>query len=461
MVRDNLSTLYGAIDDGALAITLGKQARKELEGYLDCGLLCRGFARLSCPTCPATHLVAFSCKGRGFCPSCTGRRMCQTAANLIEHVLPEVALRQWVLTFPFAWRVRLAKDGALLARLSWMFVKTVSRLYEKERGQGARTGALTVVQRTSSDMRLNPHLHVVFLDGSYVESGEELVWEPQRRLTTTEVGEVLTRVVKRMTRWLARRAGGIGGDGDGDGDDDALTASAVSGHTPPAGPQWTRGLPPLANKPLAFDKPLCVSLDGFTLHAATRAGGADAEGREALLRYVLRPPLAQERVVLREDGLVRISLKRAYADGTVAVDLDPLSLLCRLAAAVPPPRHHLVKYAGVLASASPWRSRIAPRPTDDEGAPVAVNDDDEKPRRGAYRGWAELLARTFGIDVLRCLACGGRLKLLAVITDGRSVRRYLARAGERTDVPDRAPARGPPYWKSTVLRRRAGDREVA
>ena len=298
-------------------------------------------------------------------------------------------------------------------------------------------------------------------DGSYVESGEELVWEPQRRLTTTEVGEVLTRVVKRMTRWLARRAGGIGGDGDGDGDDDALTASAVSGHTPPAGPQWTRGLPPLANKPLAFDKPLCVSLDGFTLHAATRAGGADAEGREALLRYVLRPPLAQERVVLREDGLVRISLKRAYADGTVAVDLDPLSLLCRLAAAVPPPRHHLVKYAGVLTSASPWRSRIAPRPTDDEGAPVAVNDDDEKPRRGAYRGWAELLARTFGIDVLRCLACGGRLKLLAVITDGRSVRRYLARAGERTDVPDRAPARGPPYWKSTVLRRRAGDREVA
>ena len=68
-------------------------------------------------------------------------------------------------------------------------------------------------------------------------------------------------------------------------------------------PKGTRGLPPLASKPLAFDKPLCVSLDGFTLHAATRAGGADAEGREALLRYVLRPPLAQERVVLREDSV--------------------------------------------------------------------------------------------------------------------------------------------------------------
>ena len=88
---------------------------------------------------------------------------------------------------------------------------------------------------------------------------------------------------------------------------------------------------------LAYDKPLCASLDGFTLHAATRAGALDAEGREALLRYVLRPPIAQERVELRPDGLVRIALKRAYSDGTVAVDMDPLSLLSRLAAAVPPP----------------------------------------------------------------------------------------------------------------------------
>ena len=64
------------------------------------------------------------------------------------------------------------------------------------------------------------------------------------------------------------------------------------------------------------------------MHAATRAGGLDAEGREALLRYVLRPPIAQERVEQRPDGLVRITLKKAYRDGTVAVDMDPLSTSC-------------------------------------------------------------------------------------------------------------------------------------
>jgi hypothetical protein len=81
------------------------------------------------------------------------------------------------------------------------------------------------------------------------------------------------------------------------------------------------------------------------LHAATRAGALGPSGREALLRYVLRSPVAQERVEQRPDGLVRITLKKAYTDGTIAVDMDPLSLLCRLATSVPPPRpaHHLLR----------------------------------------------------------------------------------------------------------------------
>ena len=44
-----------------------KHARKELEAYLDCGLLCCGLARLRCQGCGESRLVAFSCKGRGFC----------------------------------------------------------------------------------------------------------------------------------------------------------------------------------------------------------------------------------------------------------------------------------------------------------------------------------------------------------------------------------------------------------
>ena len=182
VVKDNLETLYEAIGDGAIAVRIPKHARKELEAYLDCGLLCRGFARLKCEDCGERRLVAFSCKGRGFCPSCTCRRMNATAANLIERVLPpESGLRQWVLTFPFSWRRRLAQDGALLGRLTRIAVETVLTFYAaraaQEGGLGAKGGVVTAVQRTSSDFRFNPHLHMIALDGAWREQDGVLAWE--------------------------------------------------------------------------------------------------------------------------------------------------------------------------------------------------------------------------------------------------------------------------------------------
>ncbi|MEO7033365.1 MAG: transposase [Polyangiaceae bacterium] len=94
--------------------------------------------------------------------------------------------------------------------------------------------------------------------------------------------------------------------------------------------------------------PLCVREHDFGLHAATHAGAQDQKGREALVKYILRPPLATERLTAGPDGLVRITLKRAFSDGTCALDLDPLSLLCRLAATVPPPRFHTARYSGTM-----------------------------------------------------------------------------------------------------------------
>ena len=184
------------------------------------------------------------------------------------------------------------------------------------------------------------------LDGVWYEQDGELAWEGLGHLQTTEVGAVLENTVRRIERHLRRR--GIFRIVEDDAEpasdpEGCLAASAVSGQAPPAGPQWLVPLAPLPPHPLTWDKPLCASLDGFTLHAATRAGAHDPAGREALLCYILRPPVAQERVELRPDGLVRITLKKAYADGTLSASMDPLSLLCRLASSVPPPRFHTVR----------------------------------------------------------------------------------------------------------------------
>ena len=338
----------------------------------------------------------------------------------------------------------------LLGALTRIFVDTVTRFYAACLRKG-RSGAVVVVQRTSSDVKLNPHLHVVFLDGVFHEREGEALFEELPRLTTREVACVLERTCRRMERHLRRR-GLLRDDAEDEEQEQdglaSLAASASSGACPPAGPEWRRrALPRSPATALSFDRPLCVAMDGFTLHAATRAGALDVHGREALLKYVLRPAIAQERVTHGPQGLVRIALKKPFADGTVAVDRDPLSLLSRLAASVPPPRFHTVRYAGVLASASKLRSRIVPKPA--AGAPS------RSPKRAhrRYRPWAELLKRTFGFDVLVCPHCQGRMRLLAMVTDPKSVTRFLRSIGEPTDAPPRLPARGPPYWKSIVLRR--------
>ncbi|MES1256060.1 MAG: transposase [Acidobacteriota bacterium] len=103
--------------------------------------------------------------------------------------------------------------------------------------------------------------------------------------------------------------------------------------------------------------------------AGPRSGGEGrcsarrlAHGRVPAAGYVLRPPIAQEQVTLTTDGLVAVKLKRPFRDGTVSVEMDPLSLISRLAASVHPPRFHSVRYGGVLAPHSQWRPHIVPSP---------------------------------------------------------------------------------------------------
>ena len=148
-----------------------------------------------------------------------------------------------------------------------------------------------------------------------------------------------------------------------------------------------------------------------------------------------------------------MALKRPFADGTVAIDLDPLSLLARLAASVPAKGTHTVRYAGVLASASKLRSRVVPSPP--AAAPASDVEERKAQKPGCrYRTWTELLA-TLGIDALACPKCAGRMRVVRLVRETHDIRKSLTAMGEATVPPARAPARGPPYWASRALRIRA------
>jgi hypothetical protein len=101
---------------------------EEFRGYLECGTHCFGFARALCTGCGWAFVVAFSCKGRGICPSCNGRHMAQTAAHLADHVIPPVPVRQWVIAMPKRLRGMLADPPEAVAALTKMFLDELEQL---------------------------------------------------------------------------------------------------------------------------------------------------------------------------------------------------------------------------------------------------------------------------------------------------------------------------------------------
>jgi len=152
-----------------------RYVRKEFDEYLKCGRLEYGFLRLSCQTCHVERLLAFSCKRRGFCPSCGTRRMAESAALLVDEILPQQPMRQWVLSVPFQLRFLFASQPAIMGKALGIVYRAIATHITKKAGYTkpiAHTGAVTLIQRFGGALNLNVHLHMLFLDGVYVKDNK-------------------------------------------------------------------------------------------------------------------------------------------------------------------------------------------------------------------------------------------------------------------------------------------------
>ncbi len=238
----------------------------------------------------------------------------------------------------------------------------------------------------------------------------------------------------------------------------------------------------------------CASASGVSLHANVAVPARDRKRLERLCRYVARPPIATERLSRMADGRLLYRLKHRWRDGTTHVVFEPGELVEKLAALVPAPRFHLVRYHGGLGPCASQRGRVVPRPereasdapariglvrgraegkaksrsgSNDGGARGSRTESEATPRQESESGagdveplapggegaperpmptdefalrprrlaWAELLRRVFAIDVLECPRCGARTRLLAAIHPPNATSAILA----CLDLPARAP----------------------
>jgi hypothetical protein len=159
LVRDHLETFLDRAVVRRGGDRLPAFVEREFREFLTCGSFGAGFARFRCRTCGLERLVAFSCKGRGLCPSCGGRRMTERAAHLVDRVFPSVPVRQWVLTLPPRLRYLLAWDHGLCRAVVAVYLRALGgwlRARARRRGvDGGRFGAVAVVQRFGSALNLN------------------------------------------------------------------------------------------------------------------------------------------------------------------------------------------------------------------------------------------------------------------------------------------------------------------
>jgi len=316
-------------------------------------------------------------------------------------------------------------------------------------------GSVTFIQRFGSAINLNLHFHCVFLEGVYLdrtEAGLTPRFVTGGPPTDADIAAVITKISHRVMRKL-RQLGYL---------EAGLDATVATDYDPlrDDAPELARTMAASVQQRIAFgertgqqvrrigagfgsegERPLlsgalCASVHGFSLHANTQVPAHRRDQLERLIRYTARGAVSLERLEQDANGDLVYTFTHPWSDGTTGIRLSPVELLEKLAALVPLPRVHLVRYGGCLASHSHLRGAIIPTPRQ-QGI------DEEATDTGSTRWtWARLLKRVFALDMARCPWCQrGALRIIAAITHGEVIRKILQHLKLSADPPPIAPAR--------------------
>src|SRR5262245_51483233 len=461
VIAEHLETFLASLADDPEATGLPAYVQREFYDYLRCGILAHGFLRLGCDTCHHELLVPFSCKRCGFCPSCAGRRMAQMAAHLVEQVLPWVPTRQWVVSVPVPLRYWMAGSQDLTAKVHTIIRTTIGQYYVNQAiTQGherahVHPGSVTFIQRFGSALNLHLHFHILFLEGVYLD--RTTVGLKPRFLagappTDPDIAAVIQKSSRRVIRTLCR-LGYL---------ETGIEPPVATGYDPlrDTAPELARTLAASVQHRIACGEragqhvrrigsgfgaegeaprltgPRCASVNGFSLHANTSIPAHRRDQLEQLLRYTARGAVSLERLQEDAHGDLVYTFTHPWSDGTTGITLSPLELLEKLAALVPLPHVHLVRYGGCLAPHSHLRGAILPT-LRQQGL-----DAPEACPTSPRWSWARLLHRVFDVDMATCPFCQrGVLGLIAVITQGEVIHKILRHLKRAADPPPIAPAR--------------------
>jgi len=348
-----------------------------------------------------------------------GRRMGETAALLVDHLLPEVNYRHVTLTFAGPLATRLGYNKTLLSKILQLAGRRIDsqlrRNVKVQHGLASvaplHAGAFTVVQRFRFDLGLYVHAHMLLTDGAY-QSNDSIAGEadPEFFAADAWVIDDLKRISGRLDQDIHK----ILEEFEDDHDQMGLASAAQLGRSLQAvGPSSTS-----AGSGLLYHGQYAA------LHVTSGFDGRDRKRLERQVRYMLRPACALDAVSKTSDGQVRLQLKSGRS-----TSISPTQLMARLAGLVPPPRFNMARYRGILSSRHHLRARIAFDQTGSVSSPQQlalleckhgterVAQTPKRPPTPARIAWSQLLVRVFQLDVERCPKCEGKMKIKKAVLD--------------------------------------------
>jgi ribosomal protein S27E len=362
--------------------------KEVVERYLDCGNPKCGFARIRCPDCAEERLVMFSCRTRGFCPSCHAKRVEEWGEWMQETLLLDVPHRQVVFTIPKMLRVFFKFRRRLLGDLCRCALRALTRYFEAAAGSALVPGVIAVLQTFGNRLNLHMHLHFLVTEGGVDEAG---VFHRVSSFDDTRLAEVFGREVLAF-----------------------LVGRAL------LSPEWGERI-------------LSWPHTGFNVHSRVRA--KTKPEAERVGKYMIRPILALERLsFLEPEGKVgyRWGLDGAR-QGTEMMDY--LEFIARVTSHIPDKGQVMVRYYGLYANAHRGKVRK------ESPAPSPLRIVEEEPRRLPAKGWAEMIRKVYEVDPMTCPRCGGPMKVVSFLTEPAVVDRIIDHL-KLTFVAEKPPPEG-------------------
>jgi len=355
--------------------------------YLDCGDLSKGFARLHCAKCNKDYLLAFSCKGRWFCPSCHQKKVLLFGEFIKESVAYPLPHRQYVFSLPKMLRIYFRNNRELLKELCKIANECLLEyLRQVMRQPAGQLGMVMTIHTFGEYMGYNSHLHALVADGLFMESGMFYV---APRLSTRPLEELFrVRVIKMLV-------------------EEGLLAEE------------------LARKLLSWTH------SGFSVHNGKPIDRNDADGLERVAQYIIRNPFSEQKMTYNEETGTVIYRSRKHANTKRNFEVfTAQDFIAAITQHIPDKGFQMVRYYGWYSNrARGDRAKHAAAEQNSLCNLHVIDVSDYQPRRLPSKKWRELIKKVWEIDPLECPRCGREMKMIALIDDRAVIERILRSLG--------------------------------